>query len=120
MESVAKIRRWVLADGLSIREVSRRTGFSRNTIRKYLEDENCEPGYRMRCARKGRRLLDYEVMLKDMFELDLKRPARERRSMQGLFEALVAQGFEGSYDTVRRYILRLKSKKRSSERLCST
>ncbi len=110
MESVAKIRRWVLADGVSIREVSRRTGFSRNTVRKYLRDENVEPRYRLSSPRKGRRLLEYEVMLKEMVELDLRRPVRERRSMRGLFEALVIQGFEGSYDTVRRYIVRLKSK----------
>ncbi len=58
MESVAKIRRWVLADGVSIREVSRRTGFSRNTVRKYLRDENVEPRYRLSSPRKGRRLLD--------------------------------------------------------------
>ncbi|PQA80221.1 hypothetical protein C5F52_26830, partial [Limnohabitans sp. TS-CS-82] len=30
------IRRWHLRDGMSIREISRRTGLSRNTVRKYL------------------------------------------------------------------------------------
>ncbi len=100
MESVAKIRRCVLADGMSIREVSRRTGFSRNTVRKYLRDENVEPRYRLKSPRQGRRLLEH----------DQQCAARERRSMRGLFEALDIQGFEGSYDTVRRYIVRLKSK----------
>ena len=30
------IRRWHLREGVSIREISRRTKLSRNTIRKYL------------------------------------------------------------------------------------
>ena len=36
MELLSVIRRWALRDQLSIREISRRTGLSRNTIRKYL------------------------------------------------------------------------------------
>ena len=110
METVSKIRRWILADGFSIREVSRRTGISRNTIRKYLREDSVEPRYRLRRPRHGKRLLDYEVRLREMVEADLSRPPRERRTMQGLYETIVADGFEGSYDTVRRYIVRLKSK----------
>lgn len=47
MESAAKIRRMVLRDGRSIRLVSRETGLSRNTIRKYLKDSS-PPSYRVR------------------------------------------------------------------------
>ncbi|MGB3445728.1 MAG: helix-turn-helix domain-containing protein, partial [Xanthobacteraceae bacterium] len=36
MALLSVIRRWHLRDELSIREISRRTGLSRNTIRKYL------------------------------------------------------------------------------------
>lgn len=36
MGMLAKIRRMHLRDGLSIREVSRRTGLSRNTVRQWL------------------------------------------------------------------------------------
>ena len=34
----------------SIREVSRETGLSRNTIRKYLRDEHAVPEYRRRVS----------------------------------------------------------------------
>ncbi|WP_368041119.1 helix-turn-helix domain-containing protein, partial [Leisingera sp. ANG59] len=44
MESVSKIRRWVLVEGRSIRSVARATGLSRNTIKKYLKDES-PPSY---------------------------------------------------------------------------
>ncbi len=83
METVSKIRRWVLADGLSIREVSRRTGISRNTVRKYLRDEEVEPRYRQRGTRPLRSLLDYELRLKALYEADLGCAPRERRSLQG-------------------------------------
>ena len=39
------IRRWHLRDGLSIRNIARRTGLSRNTIRKYLRSGVVEPQY---------------------------------------------------------------------------
>jgi len=46
------IRRWHLRDGMSIREVSRRTGLSRNTVRKYLTNGVVEPKYPARTAPK--------------------------------------------------------------------
>jgi transposase len=33
---VSVIRRWHLREGMPIREIARRTGLSRNTVRKYL------------------------------------------------------------------------------------
>lgn len=43
--TLSVIRRWSLREQLSIREISRRTGLSRNTIRKYLRSEVDEPKY---------------------------------------------------------------------------
>ena len=109
MGTIAKVRRWVKADGLLIKEVVRRTGLSRNTVRKYLRDEHVEPPSRMSAPCGSRRLVDHEVHLKGMYEGDLAKPSCERGSMQGLYEALVCEGYTGSYETVRRYIIRLKS-----------
>ncbi|MBU18140.1 MAG: hypothetical protein CL725_10640, partial [Chloroflexi bacterium] len=39
MGMLAKIRRMHLRDRLSMREVSRRTGLSRNTVRQWLRQE---------------------------------------------------------------------------------
>jgi hypothetical protein len=36
MQLLSVIRRWAFRDQLSIRGIARRTGLSRNTIRKYL------------------------------------------------------------------------------------
>ena len=39
------IRRWHYRDHFSIREISRRTGLSRNTVRKYLRSDGVEPKF---------------------------------------------------------------------------
>ena len=46
MALLSVIRRWGLRDRLSIREIARRTGLSRNTIRKYLRAGTVEPAFR--------------------------------------------------------------------------
>ncbi len=45
MELLSVIRRWALRDQLSIREIARRTGLSRITIRKYLLGDVVEPAF---------------------------------------------------------------------------
>ena len=47
MALLSIIRRWALRDQLSIREISRRTGLSRNTIRKYLRAGTVEPKFKV-------------------------------------------------------------------------
>ncbi|CAN5197316.1 hypothetical protein BH09PSE3_BH09PSE3_01280 [soil metagenome] len=39
MALLSVIRRWHFREGMPIREIERRTGLSRNTIRKYLRRE---------------------------------------------------------------------------------
>jgi len=44
------IRRWALRDQMSIREISRRTGLARNTVKKYLRSDETEPNYERRIS----------------------------------------------------------------------
>ena len=61
------------------------------------------------------RLFDDEVMLRELHDADLSRPRRERRTIKGLYDAVVCAGYRGSYDTVCRYIKRLKPQGSSGE-----
>lgn len=107
MESAAKIRRLV-RDGRSIRSVSRSTGLSRNTIKKYLKDAT-PPHYHRSQAPVRHKLQGFEERLRSLFEQDQKRPRRERRTAVKLYEQLVEEGYTGSYSPVCRFIKALKA-----------
>ena len=47
MALLSVIRRWHFREGIPIREIERRTGLSRNTIRKYLRTDTVEPKFRV-------------------------------------------------------------------------
>ena len=46
MGFLSVIRRWALREDMPIREIARRTGLSRNTIKKYLREGAVEPKFK--------------------------------------------------------------------------
>lgn len=108
MESIVKIRRLVLRDGVSIRSVSRSTGLSRNTIRKYLADAS-SPAYNRSAPAVRYKLRDFEGRLRSMFEKDQNFPRRARRTALKLYEDLLLEGYTGSYSPVCRFVKNLKA-----------
>lgn len=108
MESVSKIRRWVLVEGRSIRSVSRSTGLSRNTVKKSLKDAS-PPSYQRQVPPVRHKLCNgFDLRLQELFDQDQKRPRRERRTAQTLYEQLVVEGYTGSYSPVQRFVRDLK------------
>jgi transposase len=106
MNMMGKIRRLHYRDGLSIKEICRRTGLARNTVRYWLRaGEGVEPKY----ERKGREktiLTPYEDRLKQWLEADARRAKRDRRTALALCGQLRALGFTGSYARVSEYVRR--------------
>ncbi|MCP4277990.1 MAG: IS21 family transposase [Gammaproteobacteria bacterium] len=92
------IRRWHHRDGISIREVARRTGLSRNTVRKYLASGVVEPKYPKRKAPS--KLDEYSNTLSSWLHRESHRSRKQRRSVKQLFYNLVQLGYAGSYDRV--------------------
>lgn len=102
MDLLAKIRRWHLREKMPIREVSRRTGLSKNTIKKYLRDDTIEPVYPQRD--EARKIDAYAETLSAWLKADANKPKRERRTARVMYEALVQQGFRGDYSRVTLFI----------------
>jgi len=92
------IRRWHFRDGMPIREITRRTGLSRNTIRKYLASGVVEPRYPTR--KSASKLDDYELTLTSWLFREARRHRKQRKSIKQLHSDLVQLGYAGSYDRV--------------------
>ena len=98
MDLLSVIRRWHSRDKLSIREIARRTGLSRNTIKKYLASGEVSPKYPAR--RSVSKLDPYAETLASWLKREAKRNRKRRRNLKQLHRDLVALGFDGSYDRV--------------------
>jgi len=92
------IRRWHLRDGMPIREIARRTGLSRNTVRKYLAGKVVEPTYPSR--KSPSKLDDYEETLTSWLFRESRRHRKQRRTVKQLHRDLIVLGYTGSYDRV--------------------
>ncbi|CEF43120.1 transposase (plasmid) [Acetobacter senegalensis] len=98
MELLSVIRRWHRRDHLPIREIERRTGLSRNTIRKYLRAESIEP--RFQVPERPSRLNPFAEKLREWLVLEAARSRKNRRTARRLYEDLVTLGYDGSYGRV--------------------
>ncbi len=102
---LAKIRRMHFRDGMSLREVTRRTGLSRNTVRSWLRrPEVVEPKYPSRKA--ASKLDGWIELLGTWLRTDSHRGGRERRTAKALFEAIRAEGYTGGYGRVCAFVRR--------------
>jgi transposase len=103
------IRRKVLLDGHSQRDVARELGHSRKTVAKAMEHHS-PPGYRMDKARKCPLMDRFGPLIEQWMESDKTAPPKQRHSAQRMFERLRDEhGFIGTDGTVRRFVARLKA-----------
>jgi len=111
------IRRWHLRDGMPIREIARRTGLSRNTVRKYLAGNVVEPAYPVR--KSASNLDDYEPTLTSWLFRESRRHRKQRRTVKQLYQDLVGLGYTGSYDRVAAFARRWRQTQDDAKRLSS-
>jgi len=92
------IRRWHIRDQIPLREIARRLGISRNTVRRYLRSETIEPAYAER--RSSRAIDKYAFQLSAFLKTEAAKSRKQRRTLKQIHEDLKELGFEGSYDRV--------------------
>ncbi|HKY81814.1 MAG TPA: IS21 family transposase, partial [Sphingobium sp.] len=98
MALLSVIRRWHFRDHLSIREIARRTGLSRNTIRKYLRAGTVEP--RFKVPERPSKLDPFAERLSAWLKREMGRTRKQKRTMKQLHADLVSLGYDGSYNRV--------------------
>jgi transposase len=92
------IRRMALREQLPIREIARRTGLSRNTIRKYLKAGTIEPKFAV--PERPSKLDPFAGKLTAWLRTEAAKSRKQRRSVKQLHADLVALGYTGSYNRV--------------------
>ena len=104
MEMFGKIRRMYFRDNLSLHEIAKRTGLSRNTIRKWLRDakETAPPKYRRR--EEAVKLGAFHETLEQALKADAHRAKQNRRTAKDLFAQIRADGYVGGYSRVTDFI----------------
>ena len=100
MEMLGKIRRMHLRDKLSLHEIAKRTGLSRNTLRRWLRapEEVQVPVY-SRPQALGK-LGAFTAELEQALQADGHRSKQNRRTAKALFAQIQAAGYAGGYSAV--------------------
>jgi transposase len=109
VETIRKIRCAYHRDGKSIRQIAKDFNLSRNTVKKVLRGEETQFTY-LRSSQPMPKLGAFEESLLSHLQADAKLPRREQRTGMAIFEQLEREGYEGGYDSVRRYIKKWKER----------
>jgi len=113
MDIIAEIRRRHFVSNENISSIARSLGLSRPTVRKHLKTE-AEPEYRRQtqCAPK---LGEFKALLTKWLETEALLPKKQRRTAMRLYEGLVAEGYAGAYDSVRRFVKQWKAENKDTQ-----
>lgn len=95
MALLSVIRRWHFREHLSMREISRRTGLSRITIRKL---GGVEPEFKV--PERPSKLDPFADRLSAWLRTEAKKNRKQKRTVKQLHADLLSLGYEGSYGRV--------------------
>ena len=116
MELLSVIRRWRYRDHYSIREISRRTGLSRNTVRKYLRSDSVEPKFRV--PDRPSKLDPYADKLSHMLRQETGKSRKQKRTIKQLYVDLTSLGYDGSYNRVAAFARDWKAARQRELKTC--
>ena len=107
MQVIAEIRRRHLVSKESISSIARDLKLSRPTVRKHLQTHS-EAIY-TRQIQPAPKLGDFQKTLQGWLETERHLPKVQRRTAHRLFEGLQAEGYQGAYDSVQRFVKQWKT-----------
>ena len=103
METICKERIAHHRNHKSIKEICRDFNLLRNTVRKIIRSDATEFVYERKVQPRPK-LEPFKEQLAAYLKEDSAKPAKQRRTALLLFEQLQREGFDGGYDSVRRYV----------------
>jgi transposase len=102
VDTIARIRRAHFVDGKSIKQITREFDLARNTVRRVLRSGETAFSYE-REVQPRPKLGAWTAELERQLGANERLSSRERLDLVRIYEDLRAKGFEGGYDTVRRF-----------------
>jgi transposase len=102
MALLSVIRRWHFREGMPIREIERRTGLSRNTIRKYLRAGTVEPKFKV--SERPSKLDPFAEKLSGWLRIEAGKSRKYKRTAKQMHVDLVVLGYDGSYGRVAAFV----------------
>lgn len=109
MEQWTEIRRRVLVEGVSRRQVQRETGLHWKTITKILKHSG-PPGYRQSRPRARKKIGPYEERIREILKADKAMPKKQRHTAKRIWERLRAEGYVGGYTAVKDVVRGIEEK----------
>lgn len=100
MEWWAEIRRRVLVQGVSKRQVLQETGLHWTTLEKILSHSE-PPGYRLKAPRSKPKIGLYLGRIRQILAEDKAIPRKQRHTAKRIFERLREEGYTGGYTQVK-------------------
>jgi transposase len=102
VDTIARVRRAFHVQGWSMKRIVRELHVSRNTVRKILRSDETDFRYE-REHQPMPRIGPWQAEVDRFLSANESKPARERLTLIRIYEEVRALGFEGSYDSIRRY-----------------
>ena len=97
-------------EGLSLREIAKRTHTDFRTVQKYAYRNNWNPPVELKMQPEEYPVLgDYIPIINEWLEQDEREPRKQRHTITRVFKRLQKEhGYKGSYASVKRYVNRKK------------
>ena len=100
--TIGMVRRYYLVEKKSIKEICRVLNLSREPVRKIVRSETTAFTYE-RQVQPYPKLGPWITRLDKLLEENQELPRKQRRRMTRIRDQLVREGYDGGYDSVRRY-----------------
>ena len=104
------IRRRVLVEGVSKRQILRETGIHWTTLEKVLT-HSAPPGYQSKRPRPRPKLGPYLTRIRQIIEADQGMPRKQRHTAKRIFERLQEEGYTGGYTQVKAAVREIRQRR---------
>jgi len=110
MEMWTEIRKQVLTQGVSKRQVLADTGIHWKTLEKILAHSE-PPGYRRKKERRKPKIGPYLERIREIIKEDKDVPRKQRHTAKRIFDRLLEEGYQGGYSGVKSAVREIKQRR---------